>query len=187
MGKAMKAKAKAAPIYAANDPTPERMAHDSFVIIPAPRMVDEEIGRDALAKTRKQACRIRRMELEGWFNKAGADALERYELLMDKSGYGHTRSCMDMSPRGGGGPEAALDRAIASRAMLARARNVVNASGGDMVVALIFLDAVLSPYGGETIEDVTDRLISGTRADRRDIARDYVRRVAAALASHFNA
>jgi hypothetical protein len=187
MGKATKQKAKAAPIYAANDPTPERMRRDDFAVIPAPRMEDEHLGRDRLASTRKQACRVRRMEASGWLTRPEAVALERYELLTEQCGYGHTRSCMDMSPRGGGGPEAAIDRTAAARQFHARCCNAVKAQGRDMQVALIFVDAVLAPYGGETVEDVTDRLIGGTRATRRDTARGYVASVAAALDVYYNA
>lgn len=174
---------RAAPVYAANDPTPERLARDDFATIDAPRMYDEQVGRDALKTARKQVSRVRRMEIEGWVTRAEAAALERYEGMIEAAGYGLSRSCLDMTPRGGGGPEASIDvRAGAVRA-LAMTRNAVVGRNSAGQVPLIFVDAVLAPYGSETLTDVMDRLLIGPRADRREMARLYCGFVGSALVS----
>ena len=126
--------------------------------------------------------RVKRMEREGWLTRAEAVALERYELLVEQAGYGTGRSGLDMSPRGGGGPEGVIDRLAAARRLLAMARNAVGNQ-----IALIFVDAVLSPYGSETIDDVSERLLHGAggKAARNDLARQLVSYVAAGLVVHF--
>ena len=174
MGKTKK-KPKPA-VVAANDPTPERLRRDAFDTVPAPRMHDEQIGRDRLATTRRQAGRIGLMERDRWIDRGQAAALERYELLTEQAAYGGTRSCIDMGVRGGSGPESIVDALAVSRLKLLDARKSV-----DDIVSLIFVDTVLAPYGTETRGDVVDRLLRG----RVDEARLRVQAVADALAVHF--
>lgn len=183
MAKLKKAK-RAVPLAAANDPTPERLARDEFATIDAPRMLNEKVGRDALKTTRRQASRVRRMEAEGWVTRAEGAALERYELMIEQAGYGGGRSCLDMQ-RGGGSPEGVVDALAAARRLLAMTRNAVAGADGAGQVPLIFVDAVLSPYGAETLADVMDRMLRGPRVDRREMARRYCGYVGSALAGHF--
>ena len=170
-------------IAGANDPTLERTRRDEFDTIPAPRMADELIGRDKLASTRRQVSRIRRMECgeKPWINRAEAVALERYDVLLEQASYGGTRSCMDMSPRGGGGPEGVFDALAWARLKLATARNAIHHHA-----ALMFVDAVLSPYDGETLDEVMQRMLVGCRIERRAMARIYVVFVANSLIKHFD-
>jgi hypothetical protein len=72
----------------------------------------------------RRVSRIARWLADGWINKAGASALERYESMVETSGYGHSRSCLDMTPVGHadrGMPQAT----IRARLALASVRNAV--------------------------------------------------------------
>ena len=187
MGRA-KRQAKPKQPVAANDPTPERMARDDFEVVQAVRMPGEQLGANGVATTaRRQASRVLRMQKEGWITRNEAAALVRYEGMIEAAGYGGGRSCLDNSPSSGGGLEGAIDKLAGARLALGKVHNAVEGPDGRGVVPLLFVKAVLAPYGSETITDVMDRQLRGPRADRREMARLYCAFVAGRLVTHFGA
>lgn len=125
----------------------------------------------------RRVSRIDRFLKDGWIDKAGQVALERYELMVEAAGYGHARSCLDMSPVGhsdGGMPQAT----IRARCDLARLRNILNeqprlSPALDLTTELLF--------SLDVIADVTARLIDGGRNSRLAKAREMVAAIALAL------
>lgn len=183
MGSRTKLKPKPV-ISAANDPTPERMRRDVFDTIPAPRMADEIIGRDRLTHARKQASRVDRMRVNGWIDRRGQVALEIYEEKLEASGYGNTKSCLNITGAGGGGKDPSPTRAESiARDWLAVHEFALTINRDVDQLAVLFVRAVLQPYGHERLADVAERMLPGGRDKRMEIAADYCSEVANELAN----
>ena len=175
-------KAKARPvIVAANDPTPERMRRDDWLPEDAPFMPDDTTNARRL-KVPRRLSRALRFRKDGWTDDAGAASLLRYELLVESSGYGHTRSCIDNSPRGGAGDMP--QRVIRARVELASVRNGV-VRAGVLAYALMVTHELLF---AETPPDVTrEQLVGGPRERCLAETRGIVGAVASALTMVFDA
>lgn len=180
MGKSTNRKPKPV-VVAANDPTPERMRRDVFDVIPAPRMADEEIGRDRLAHTRKQASRVERMLTDGWIDRRGAKALELYENKLELSGFGNVKSQLDMSRGGSPNSGDGVPPCVRARDWVAAVEFAIRFAVDQE--AIRFVRAVLSPYAGERLSDVAERMIAGGQRRRMEVARDRCAAVADGIAA----
>ena len=120
--------------------------------------------------------RVARLHKDEWIDDRGKDALNRYEELVEASGYGHTRSCCDMSPRGGAGDMPG--RVIRARVELARLRNGV-ARAGVLPFAMMLVHELL--FDPEPMPKVRARLIDLPRDQCTAEAKALVGAVAAAM------
>ena len=120
--------------------------------------------------------RVARLHKDGWIDDHGLAALNRYEELAEASGYGHVRSCCDMSPRGGAGDTPG--RVIRAQAELARLRNGV-ARAGVLPFAMMFVHELL--FSTDSMPQVRERLINLPRDQCTAEAKALVGSVAAAM------
>ena len=169
-----KAKAAAAPIYAANDPTPERMTRSMIVSVEAPLMLGETRTK---AMTMLILSPVKRWHQTGWIDDAGFVAMHNYESLVEACGYARSRSCLDFSPKGEGGIPPSVLVSRDRRASLSFAARFYCDAG-----AWSYVEAVLQPYGAEGEDDVAERMLPRMGRDRRrDQRRAWVADAAQAL------
>jgi hypothetical protein len=166
----------AAPVV--NDPTRERMRHDEFPVVQAPRMEGEVVT--VTGRARKQASRVERMRANGWVTRLGARALEIYEEKLEAMGYGNTKSCLDVvEGRGGGGGPIPSPANIEARDWIAIHELAMSFSVEPE--AVMFVRAVLQPYGRETLANVAERMLPGGERRRMEYAAEHCGAVAEAL------
>jgi hypothetical protein len=161
MGKATKvkakakAKAKAAPVYAANDPTPERMSHGPSEVVAVLRRAGEVIT--GTGSTRRMTPRIELLYNLGalsWAQwRAGVWWQERYE-----EGIGNAKVCGDYGQsngaRGSGDPSPLplSDKAENARGLLDAAKAAISLSHRAAVE-----DAIDDPHPALVGRQATER------------------------------
>ena len=141
-------------------------------------MMPGEINRAAL-NTRRKQCPAIHWARTGMLTQRQAGALVIYADAFDDAGYGRTKSCL-AEPTGNGNG-AGQERQYAMRQRLARMRNAC-----PDLVALMFTDAALFPFGRETLDDVSERMILASRGNRRDITLAYLVATAESVAAHID-
>ena len=174
-----KAKPKAEMVDFANAPTPERSRRDDWTDVDPRTLPEGSMLARAVDKPRKQASRVERMLADGWIDRRGAAALELYERKLEASGYGNTKSCLNIT---GGGSASVVANPLETHARDWLAVYEFALRFKVEARAVIFTRAVLAPYGGERISDVAERMLPGGQRSRMALAADYCGSVADGLA-----
>lgn len=179
MSQAAQASAPPKHVPGVNEPTAERLQRDDWTDVDPRTLPEGSMMARAVDKPRKQASRVERMLANGWIDRTGAAALELYEAKLEASGYGNTKSCLNITGGGGGSKVGASPHETMARDWLAVTEFALKFQVDDEPIQ--FVRAVLAPYGGERVSDVAERMISGGRQRRMETAADYCGAVADGL------
>ena len=129
----------------------------------------------------RRLSRVLRWRKDGWVDDVGAWSLLRYEGLVEASGYGHTRSCCDPTPRGGAGD--VPTKVIRARHELAAlANDTIRA--GVKPFALMVVHALL--FDERRPDVIRAALVGGPRDQCLNETRAMIASVAAAMTSAFD-